>query len=514
MAIDASSVKIVKAVEYPEELLEFGKLLQKFNKDFDCSPERLLRQGVVFPTNSIEKLIFNCRIRGCIVIDPDKYKQEDGSTTIVHGSNPKVGISIWNDPFYKNGCTVTTWMAFEEEGKIESSSNVPNTRLKLLDYLFPLQAYYAQASAIWQNLVKKEQLHPSIDYNLVKREIVPHYFIGSGWHSSLSAVAVDMAAHDLEPYGFQNDWKTKLTNMIREEKGECNEHEVHRIVEGLKQAKPSTNSPLKVRIIEFVLPPLCQEDERTLYDLGLVHDDSVPCLNHGIEIVSHGFYPTTSSVDQQKLKQVAANLKGRGMHVSVKKNGLMVTHAAAKGSLVSLSGKSKKKEKKLTDTQIGFFYNMYKKPLNYLFSLLRAKRKTKEQKVVIKSLLKEMRKVEKAFQKNHDLVDSIVNLLIDQRKLKLGKLEASFSPSLSAAVALTESPIGLFYTINRKPLNYLFALLRLPRKRQEQKETIMELLKTLKRKEKKFMKEREVSGPIIDKLISQRKLKVPELDSK
>lgn len=509
MAIDASSVKIVKAVEYPEELLEFGKLIQKFNKDFDCDPARLLRQGVVFPTNSIEKLIFNCRIRGHVVIDPDKYKQADGSTTVVHGENPKVGISIWNDPFYKNGCTVTTWMAFEEEGKLESTSSIPPTRLNLLGYLYPLQSYYAQASAIWQRLIDKEQLNPNIDYALVKREIVPHYFIGAGWKHSLSAIAIDMAAHDL-PYNFQNDWRTNLTDHIREEKGECNEQEVHRIVDGLKQVKPTNTAPLKIkiRITEFVLPEICHEDERTIYDLGLVHDDSIRCLAYGTEIVSHSFYPTTSSVDQQKLKQVAANLKGRGLIVSVKKNGMTVTHSAPKGNLESLSGK--KKEKKLTDTQIGFFYNMYKKPLNYLFRLLKAKRKSKEQKETIQSLLKEMRKVEKAFQKNHDLADSIVNLLLDQRKLKLGKLEASFTPSLSAAVALTESPLGLFYTINRKPLNYLFALLRLPRKRQEQKDTIMELIKTLKRKEKKFMKERDISTPILDKLISQRKLKIPE----
>lgn len=87
---------------------------------------------------------------------------------------------------------------------------------------------------------------------------------------------------------------------------------------------------------------------------------------------------------------------------------------------ISATTKTKKKPNK---KEIGIFYAKFKRPLSYLFILLGKPRKSASDKEEISDLLKGLRKAEKAHQKEYGFSDSIVDILIEQRDLKIGKLE-------------------------------------------------------------------------------------------
>lgn len=509
MAINTSSVKLIKNPGVPQEILDFCKMIRKISPQLECDPSKLKGRGITVNLAVAKTLIENARLYDHVVLDANNYKERDGITTIVHALNPRIGLSIWNDPFYKNGCSITAWTNEKIEEKKDTdkypSVALSKSRVKLLDYLYPLKELYVQASQTWNSLIQEEQLNQAIDYSMVKNRIVPTYFLGAQWQNPLGKIAIDMAAHDLGKYRFHNGWHDDLKERIREDIGECNQSELQKILEGFSSI-PQKRS-IKITINQFVLPEQVREDEKSLYQLGYQYDGSQPCLLTSQESVSHCFYPTVDTIDDRKIRQTLANMKGKGLHVTLKGRGVAVTERV---NGVSTSGvKQTEQNNEPTTTQIGMFYNMYKKPLNYLFQLLQVKRKSQEQKEKIHSLAKELRKVEKAFQKNMGFADSVVDLLINQRNLKLGKLEASFGPALSAAISLTDAKVSLFYNMHIKPLNYLFAMLRLPKKSAEQKQVIDDLVSGLRSKEKKYMTKNNISDSLLDLFLKQRKLRLP-----
>lgn len=186
--------------------------------------------------------------------------------------------------------------------------------------------------------------------------------------------------------------------------------------------------------------------------------------------------------------------------------------AAAKKPAAKKTSAKDKVTKKPTKAVIGIFYNYYKRPLNYLFSLLKKARKTAEEKSTVKSLMTGLRKAEAKYQKENKFTDSIVDMLINQRSLKLGRLEASFDPALAATIEAKASKgsIGIFYNLHKRPLNYMFVLLKKARKSAEDKKIIEDILKGLRKAEKGFMKENKLKDSIVDLLISQRGLKLPK----
>ena len=185
---------------------------------------------------------------------------------------------------------------------------------------------------------------------------------------------------------------------------------------------------------------------------------------------------------------------------------------SAKKTVAKKTAAKEKVTKKPTKAVIGIFYNYYKRPLNYLFSLLKKARKTAEEKATVKSLMTGLRKAEAKYQKENKFSDSIVDMLINQRSLKLGRLEASFDPALAAAVEAKASKgsIGIFYNLHKRPLNYLFVLLKKARKTADDKKIIADILKGLRKAEKSFMKESKMKDSIVDMLVSQRGLKLPK----
>ena len=194
---------------------------------------------------------------------------------------------------------------------------------------------------------------------------------------------------------------------------------------------------------------------------------------------------------------------------------IMVTTNSTKASATVTAAKAKTKAgtkttKKPTKALIGLFYSYYKRPLNYLFSILAKPRKTAEQKETVKSLMSGLRKAEVKFQKENKFTDSIVDLLINQRSLKLGKLEASFDEATASAVETLAGAgeVGLFYNMHKRPLSYLFALLKSPKLEKSDKKIVDSLIKGLRKSETAFMKENGVKQSIIDKLLKQRKLKL------
>ena len=185
---------------------------------------------------------------------------------------------------------------------------------------------------------------------------------------------------------------------------------------------------------------------------------------------------------------------------------------SAKKTVAKKTAAKEKVTKKPTKAVIGIFYNYYKRPLNYLFSLLKKARKTAEEKATVKSLMAGLRKAEAKYQKENKFSDSIVDMLINQRSLKLGRLEASFDPALAAAVEAKASKgsIGIFYNLHKRPLNYMFVLLKKARKTADDKKIIADILKGLRKAEKSFMKEGKMKDSIVDMLVSQRGLKLPK----
>ena len=183
--------------------------------------------------------------------------------------------------------------------------------------------------------------------------------------------------------------------------------------------------------------------------------------------------------------------------------------AATKKAATKKAAKDKVTKKPLKAT-IGLFYSYYKRPLNYLFSILAKPRKTAEQKETVKSLMAGLRKAEVKFQKEHKFTDSIVDLLINQRSLKLGRLEASFDAATASAVAELKAggEIGVFYNMHKRPLNYLFALLKSPKLEKSDKKIVDSLVKGLRKAETSFMKDNDIKQSILDKLLKQRKLKL------
>jgi hypothetical protein len=194
---------------------------------------------------------------------------------------------------------------------------------------------------------------------------------------------------------------------------------------------------------------------------------------------------------------------------------ITVTTNTTKSSATVTAAKAKAKTatkvtKKPLKATIGLFYSYYKRPLNYLFSILAKPRKTAEQKETVKSLMAGLRKAEAKFQKEHKFSDSIVDLLINQRSLKLGKLEASFDAATASAVAELNAggEIGVFYNMHKRPLSYLFALLKSPKLEKSDKKIVDSLVKGLRKAETGFMKDNDIKQSILDKLLKQRKLKL------
>lgn len=70
--------------------------------------------------------------------------------------------------------------------------------------------------------------------------------------------------------------------------------------------------------------------------------------------------------------------------------------------------------------------------------------------------------------------------------------------------------LGVFYKIYVKPISYLIHLLQLKRKSSDEKDTINSLLKKLRSKEKKFMKENNIEVSLVDLLLKQRGLEAPK----
>jgi hypothetical protein len=70
---------------------------------------------------------------------------------------------------------------------------------------------------------------------------------------------------------------------------------------------------------------------------------------------------------------------------------------------------------------------MHKRPLSYLFALLKSPKLEKSDKKIVDSLIKGLRKSETAFMKENGVKQSIIDKLLKQRKLKLdGELCACF----------------------------------------------------------------------------------------
>lgn len=266
------------------------------------------------------------------------------------------------------------------------------------------------------------------------------------------------------------------------------------------------------KTVVYILPKELRVFEQALYDNGMYYDGNEYDFNKE-QNISHFFYPKDDdAVDSRKITAIAKAIKAKGYDVVNENDSVvvMLKFSNQVQAMQSLSSKAKAQSSAPTKTAIGIFYNFYKSPLNYLFALLKKPRKTQEVKQTIKEILIKLRKAEKKFMKEHQFSDSVVDFLINQRSLRLGKLEAGFSPSLAAAVAATDAPIGLFFNLHRKPLNYLFALLRLPRKSKEKKEIIESLVSGLTKSEKKFMKTHNLDKPILNVLLKQRKLTLPK----
>ena len=192
------------------------------------------------------------------------------------------------------------------------------------------------------------------------------------------------------------------------------------------------------------------------------------------------------------------------------KLGLMSASAVSESSVMTAARAKAKTTKKPTKALIGLFYSYYKRPLNYLFSILSKPRKTADQKATVKSLMAGLRKAETKFQKENKFTDSIVDLLINQRSLKLGKLEASFDAATASAVTEVQAggEVGVFYNMHKRPLGYLFALLKSPKLEKSDKKIVDSLVKGLRKAETNFMKTNGVDKSILDKLLKQRKLKL------
>jgi hypothetical protein len=62
---------------------------------------------------------------------------------------------------------------------------------------------------------------------------------------------------------------------------------------------------------------------------------------------------------------------------------------------------------------------MHKRPLSYLFALLKSPKLEKSDKKIVDSLIKGLRKSETAFMKENGVKQSIIDKLLKQRKLKL-----------------------------------------------------------------------------------------------
>jgi hypothetical protein len=189
-------------------------------------------------------------------------------------------------------------------------------------------------------------------------------------------------------------------------------------------------------------------------------------------LVSLG-YP--NDIDEDEAKEFGVSLDRPGNSLC----SIVVTTNTTKASATVTAAKAKTKAgtkttKKPLKATIGLFYSYYKRPLNYLFSILAKPRKTAEQKETVKSLMAGLRKAEAKFQKEHKFTDSVVDLLINQRSLKLGRLEASFDAATASAVAELKAggEIGVFYNMHKRPLSYLFALLKSPKLEKSDKKIV------------------------------------------
>lgn len=145
---------------------------------------------------------------------------------------------------------------------------------------------------------------------------------------------------------------------------------------------------------------------------------------------SHFFYINDKNVNLEERDSLLERLKTKGFNVKASDDGLALIQKFKNNTNKSLSAASKSKE--ASTKEIGSFYNRNKKILNYLFVLLKKKKKSEEDKNTIKEVFKKLRLIEKKFKKEFKVKNSIVDFLINQRSLKVGKLEASFT-SLSAA---------------------------------------------------------------------------------
>ena len=224
-------------------------------------------------------------------------------------------------------------------------------------------------------------------------------------------------------------------------------------------------------------------------------------------LVSLG-YP--NDIDEDEAKEFGVSLDRPGNSLCCITVIINSTESATVTAAKSKAKTATKVTKKPLKATIGLFYSYYKRPLNYLFSILAKPRKTAEQKETVKSLMAGLRKAEVKFQKEHKFSDSIVDLLINQRSLKLGKLEASFDAATASAVAELNAggEIGVFYNMHKRPLSYLFALLKSPKLEKSDKKIVDSLVKGLRKAETSFMKDNDIKQSILDKLLKQRKLKL------
>lgn len=161
-----------------------------------------------------------------------------------------------------------------------------------------------------------------------------------------------------------------------------------------------------------------------------------------------------------------------------------VSSESAKTKVEKKPSAKAKVEKKPSDKVIGFFYNMYKKPLNFLFILLKKERKSKDDKEKIKDIVSGLRKAEKKHQKENNYSDSVVDLLIEQRKLKLGKLEAS---------NISSKAIASFYLSNKKSIDKLCSKLK-SESFNIKASGINQILDPLKTREKEFYKRNSINA--------------------
>lgn len=171
------------------------------------------------------------------------------------------------------------------------------------------------------------------------------------------------------------------------------------------------------------------------------------------------------------------------------------TTAKSKGSASSKTESKKFGEGEATNADIGLYYNYYKRPLNYLFSLLTKSKVSKEDKEKIGSLVEGLRKADKKFGKDHNVGESILDILINQRSLELDGIEESFSSSLSNTVnnSLSTDKCKLFLTMNKKPIGYLVRMLKNNDPAESVTDAIKSLVRGIRKVEAKF-----VSGHNLD----------------